>query len=697
MNNRALQRLLKISTAATRPAISPSDVDLARFAIRRTAQDMAEAAKATERFVTAEEGKRGAYKKGRFSWFNLPIAIETPAGAFRRGPGWSSEVQAHYGEVEGTIGADGDPVDVFMRPEPECSTCLVIFQVDPATGKFDEHKVMLGWESAHEALDTYAAAFSDGLGHQRIGGSKDMTLREFEAWLAADGARKDPFAGGALTKFDESKVKRDEEGKFTFKDAAAVAAGAAVAAVGAREGVKAHLNSARRAFRNEVRDFYGRFPERGGLPVFRGAPKLDPNPKSRVYDAVFVTTGRSHAQQYARDAGAVSTYILSRNANIADVATPAHRAMSAVNVAAEMIDAGEKPAKAIATAKNLMMSAAARNVAEDAHFDPSRAMIDASLKRGIHGSSRYVKGSNFRGRAIAVYQPSKHLRFLGAAPKARVASVAARILRQALMVKFDESKVKRDEDGKFTFKDAAAASASGVAATAVAVVGAREGVKAKVAMDRRAFLRRARDFYGRFNERGGLPVFRGAPVMDPSPVPQKHNAVYVTSSRRAARVYADAVGGGTSGVLIANKNNPGRISSYILSRATKTAHILDDPVAFAAAQSKFARDIAAGKASVGIAAPAGTAIDKTMELLRGIGRDDFIDRKLIRAAQWMPDKEMIARLSSVGISGTYAKDFVGREFALYNTRGLRFLGEALVAPKRPSGWARALRAALRVR
>lgn len=701
MDDRNLRRLLKISRSVTLPAISPGDADLVRFALRRVARDMAEAAAETERFVTAEEGKRGGYKKGRFSWLGLPITIETPAGAFRRGPGWSSEVMAHYGEVEGTAGADGDPVDVFMRPEPERSTCLVIFQVDPHTREFDEHKVMLGWADAREALDTYAAAFSDGLGHQRIGGSKEMTLVEFGEWLAADGARKDPFAGGALAKaFDESKIRRDEDGRFTFKDAAGVAAGVAAvgaAVVGAREGAKAHLRAARREFRNKARDFYGRAAERGGLPVFRGAPKLDPNPKSRVYDAVFVTTGRSHAQQYAGGKGAVSAYILDRGANIADVASPTHRAMSAVNLAAEMIEGGETPKKAIETAKNVMMSAAARNVMDDAHFDPTRAMIDASLKRGVHGSSRYVKGAKFRGRAIALYQPSRHLRFLGAAPKSPVVPVAARLIRRALMLKFDESKVKRDEDGKFTFKDGAAASASGVAATVVAAAGAREVVKARVATERRAFLKGARDFYGRFHERGGRPVFRGAPVLDPSPVPQKHNAVYVTSSRRAARAYASAVGGGTSSVLISDKKNPGRVSSYILSRATKTAHVLDDPTAFAAAQGKLARDIAAGKASFGVDVPAGTAVGKAVKALQDIGRVDFFDRKYVRAGQWAPDKAMIARLSSVGISGTHARDFMGREFALYNTKGLRFLGEALAAPRRPSGWARALRTVLRVR
>ena len=85
MDDRNLRRLLKISRSVTLPAISPGDADLVRFALRRVARDMAEAAAETERFVTAEEGKRGGYKKGRFSWLGLPITIETPAGAFRRG------------------------------------------------------------------------------------------------------------------------------------------------------------------------------------------------------------------------------------------------------------------------------------------------------------------------------------------------------------------------------------------------------------------------------------------------------------------------------------------------------------------------------------------------------------------------------------------------------------------------------------
>lgn len=174
---------------------------------------MREAAAATDRFVSAEEGKRGDYAKGKFNWFALPITIETPAGAFRRGPGWAAEVQAHYGEIDGTTGADGDPIDVFLNPRIETTTCLIIDQVDPRTKKFDEHKVMLGWEDSGKALDVYAAAFSDGLGYERIGGSKEMALSDFTQWLKGDTTKP----ASALKKWDESEHPRNSDGEFSRK------------------------------------------------------------------------------------------------------------------------------------------------------------------------------------------------------------------------------------------------------------------------------------------------------------------------------------------------------------------------------------------------------------------------------------------------------------------------------------------------
>jgi hypothetical protein len=58
--------------------------------------------------------------------------------------------------------------------------------VDPDTGKFDEHKVVLGVNSTAAATDLYKSAFSDGKGEQRIGAVTPMTTEHFKEWLSGD-------------------------------------------------------------------------------------------------------------------------------------------------------------------------------------------------------------------------------------------------------------------------------------------------------------------------------------------------------------------------------------------------------------------------------------------------------------------------------------------------------------------------------
>ncbi len=60
-----------------------------------------------------------------------------------------------------------DQVDVNVGPKPESPKVFVINQNDPKSGKFDEHKVMLGYETAAEAEAAYRANYPadwNGLG-----------------------------------------------------------------------------------------------------------------------------------------------------------------------------------------------------------------------------------------------------------------------------------------------------------------------------------------------------------------------------------------------------------------------------------------------------------------------------------------------------------------------------------------------------
>lgn len=132
---------------------------------------------------TPAQSRVGNYKKTHTRIHGLDIAIETPKGGIRKGKGWEVKTPYHYGYIKRTEGADGDHVDVCIGPHPEGETVFVIDQKDAETGKFDEHKVMLGYRMREDAIADYVKGFSDGKGRMRLGPLTRLTIHEFKEWL----------------------------------------------------------------------------------------------------------------------------------------------------------------------------------------------------------------------------------------------------------------------------------------------------------------------------------------------------------------------------------------------------------------------------------------------------------------------------------------------------------------------------------
>ncbi len=140
-------------------------------------------------------GKIGADDQGRGG---IPVTIENPKGSVRRGTSpdgtpWEVELPAAYGYFKGTEGADGDHVDTFIGPNPASPVAYAVDQVDPATGAFDENKILTGFDSPEQAVAAYDAAFSDGSGPSRRAAVTAMTIPELKGWLK-DGDTKAPIA-----------------------------------------------------------------------------------------------------------------------------------------------------------------------------------------------------------------------------------------------------------------------------------------------------------------------------------------------------------------------------------------------------------------------------------------------------------------------------------------------------------------------
>lgn len=143
---------------------------------------------------TASESQIGAgnYRKGHLQIGNLNISIENTAGTHRR-PEWP-ELQHHYGYIRGTVGADGDHVDCFVRcgiSKDYDNTVWVINQ-NNQDGTFDEHKCMIGWSAEHDAKDAYLENYTKDW--KGLGSVVGLPFTDFEDWIA-NGNHKQPLQG----------------------------------------------------------------------------------------------------------------------------------------------------------------------------------------------------------------------------------------------------------------------------------------------------------------------------------------------------------------------------------------------------------------------------------------------------------------------------------------------------------------------
>lgn len=154
------------------------------------------AAQQTDTDPSAAQVEAGNYEKGKFNIAGMEISIETPAGEKRR-PAWPA-LQDHYGYAKGTIGYDKDHLDVFVKPGTDSQwegKLYVVNQLHPADNTFDEHKVLLGYDSVEAATTAYHRNYTQGW--EGFDSIHPMSIGAFKSW-AFDHTRKGP-KGGPLT------------------------------------------------------------------------------------------------------------------------------------------------------------------------------------------------------------------------------------------------------------------------------------------------------------------------------------------------------------------------------------------------------------------------------------------------------------------------------------------------------------------
>jgi N12 class adenine-specific DNA methylase len=176
---------------------------------------------------TPSQKEANNYKMGHVTLHGMDISIENPAGSERVAVdgSWRVTMPVHYGYIKRTEGADGDHVDVFIGPNPEQKRAWIINQREPLDGepnaaeaKFDEHKVMLGFKTADEAMAAYFKSFEGNFGRKVFQSiSPSFDIDELKIWLPklkkarpvkADKATTEQVAKGGAPKLDYADFKK---------------------------------------------------------------------------------------------------------------------------------------------------------------------------------------------------------------------------------------------------------------------------------------------------------------------------------------------------------------------------------------------------------------------------------------------------------------------------------------------------------
>jgi hypothetical protein len=174
----------------------------------------------------------------RQKWHGLELAIENPVGTTRSGKKpdgteWHTTMAHAYGEISGTNGVDGDPVDIFLGPDLD--TAPMVYVVHQKTvddwDKYDEDKCMLGFSSEGEARSAFLQNYDDPrfLGpitampvaefvekvratHDKPAMIKGIDMSKVVLFLKAHGSGKPPMPGKVIKEDGKDKIVEDLDG-----------------------------------------------------------------------------------------------------------------------------------------------------------------------------------------------------------------------------------------------------------------------------------------------------------------------------------------------------------------------------------------------------------------------------------------------------------------------------------------------------
>ena len=174
---------------------------------------------------TEAQKEAGNYKKGHVQVGAFDVTIENPKGSERSGTDangkkWSVKMNNTYGYIRGTEGVDGDHIDVFLAEDMDKWDGKYVFVIDQYNpdGTFDEHKVMLGFNSMEEARSAYLSNYEKGWENGRRIVVARIKTDDFQKWVDSSHRKTKPFAhyviaGAADVSDNEKKPSASKKGK----------------------------------------------------------------------------------------------------------------------------------------------------------------------------------------------------------------------------------------------------------------------------------------------------------------------------------------------------------------------------------------------------------------------------------------------------------------------------------------------------
>lgn len=142
---------------------------------------------------TEAQKHAGNYKKEKKRLRGLVVSIENKKGSTRSGKSeegkeWEVTMNNDYGYFNRTLGKDGDHIDVFLSDKPEEGNIYVIDQSNEK-GKFDEHKVMMGFKSSEDALKNYKLNYEKNF-KVKYSGITEVSEEKLKKWLGVENGGK---------------------------------------------------------------------------------------------------------------------------------------------------------------------------------------------------------------------------------------------------------------------------------------------------------------------------------------------------------------------------------------------------------------------------------------------------------------------------------------------------------------------------